>query len=114
MHFVCVCWPCNGGDTYRLHYLFLVLLVLSPPQTFLRDYSQSAATEVRAFNVHNTTWPFSLHSHSQCYVLQSEIGFRVTDAKKGVSVFWDLPKLEERLEQMRELYQVRLHALTNC
>ena len=39
--------------------------------------------------------------------LQSEIGFRVTDAKKGVSVFWDLPRLEERLEQMRELYQVR-------
>ena len=39
--------------------------------------------------------------------LQSEIGFRVTNAKKGVSVFWDLPRLEERLEQMRELYQVR-------
>ena len=38
--------------------------------------------------------------------LQSEIEFRVTDAKKGVSVFWDLPKLEERLYQMRELYQV--------
>lgn len=54
--------------------------------------------------------PFPL---SMFVLLQSEIGFRVTDAKKGVSVFWDLPKLEERLEQMRDLYQVRLRTPAN-
>ena len=57
---------------------------------------------------HVCTYIVMTHSHQHFNALQSEIGFRVTDAKKGVSVFWDLPKLEERLYQMRELYQVRM------
>ena len=39
-------------------------------------------------------------------LLQTDIRFRVTNSKKGVSVYWNLTKFEERLEQMRELYQV--------
>jgi hypothetical protein len=46
-----------------------------------------------------------LRDYTQSSQKDNEVRLRVTNTKKGVSVYWTLPKFEERLEQMRDLYQ---------
>ena len=57
-------------------------------------------------------FPFHLQTFSreECYENgEAEVRVRVNNIQQGLVTYWDLPKFESRLVQMRDIYQVKHH-----